>query len=404
MQKSMENLPIPAFYCCYLIRSTVRPGCLYCGSTPNLLRRIRQHNGITPGGAVYTGQDTLRPWEVTCIVQGFPSKIAALQFEWAWQNVHVTRHIHDDFRITKPKWRRTGKQRKDGEFMMKMIRPPLPMATRLKNLQILLRSKSFERWPLSLRFFAGDVYQEYTKHASKVIEQTRSGIAVILDENATPAPVKKKGVQTEGMPIIVPTIEQRPNPVELLDFGYSSLKAHLKKSKAVLDPASNPSCSVCKTAIVPERAMTLTCPHDQCSATSHLHCLSAEFLRQERNQEAIVPITGSCPNCNTHTSWDALAREASLRLRGQKEVEKMSKKPRKKKGDAVDAAIAMVEAKEDSDELDEEESKDMQRFVAEVSSMLELEEGTEKPSKKRRRRGSSLEVKDSDWDDVDVLD
>lgn len=82
VRQDMHLRPIPKFYCCYLLRSTVRRSSLYIGSTPDPYRRLAQHNGIFRGGAVRTSRNNLRPWQVACIVSGFPSNIAALQFEY----------------------------------------------------------------------------------------------------------------------------------------------------------------------------------------------------------------------------------------------------------------------------------------------------------------------------------
>jgi predicted GIY-YIG superfamily endonuclease len=75
----MELRPLPPFYAVYLLRSQRHPSSLYVGSTPNPRRRLAQHNGTSRGGALRTRRAA--PWDMVCLVQGFPSSVAALQFE-----------------------------------------------------------------------------------------------------------------------------------------------------------------------------------------------------------------------------------------------------------------------------------------------------------------------------------
>lgn len=69
-------------YICYVLKSTnsLYLNCTYNGSTNNLSRRLRQHNGEISGGAKATKGKG--PWEPYIIIKGFGTHREALSCEW----------------------------------------------------------------------------------------------------------------------------------------------------------------------------------------------------------------------------------------------------------------------------------------------------------------------------------
>lgn len=65
----------------YVLRSVTKPNMMYVGYTTNIVRRLRQHNGIIKGGGKYTSAN--RPWRLAALVP-VKSKSDALKLEyWA---------------------------------------------------------------------------------------------------------------------------------------------------------------------------------------------------------------------------------------------------------------------------------------------------------------------------------
>ncbi|PWY98464.1 hypothetical protein BCV70DRAFT_32359 [Testicularia cyperi] len=167
MPSSVASHTVPPFYACYFLRSLASPATTYIGSTPAPPRRKRQHNGDLTQGAWKTAR--ARPWEMECIVYGFSSKIAALQFEWAWSKPHLSRHLkflpselgvdNDNVEGTGvgqplfPSTSLTPGQTKWGRPKRRRPRPPSSPNSRILVMRALLRSEPFSGWGLKLAFF-----------------------------------------------------------------------------------------------------------------------------------------------------------------------------------------------------------------------------------------------------------
>jgi structure-specific endonuclease subunit SLX1 len=415
----MTAKPIPAFYCAYLLRSIPKPNSTpYVGSTPHILRRWKQHNGLVGGGAFRTARlaGSLRPWEVACIVYGFPSQVAALQFEWAWQHAHLSRHVTPADRLANPQLdsngRRAGKR--------------ATLSTKIADLHTLLHSKSFARWPLSLRFFSADAYQAWRLWDDRSVNTlSRRTIPIDLDIDETK---KRRKLQGNGKLSEETTIDIPP-ALERVDVNYSSMGAVLNKTTTLFETEKNCRCSVCRSSIKAQKHSIIICPHEDCSATSHLTCLAGHTsdLGQNHNRQ-IVPIDIKCPTCKRITPWIDLVKEMTLRTNGPSLAQKTLKQWKKKQLKAMEVAPAITEEPDPDDEEaatqnDQDDSWFFQEFDDQLDAPMynvvdnEFQDIDIEPERlsdidnlptsaqvQASARELPIVIPDSDWDNVEVLD
>ncbi|KAI1317040.1 hypothetical protein EDD11_009106 [Mortierella claussenii] len=175
--------PFVQFYCCYLLASTVprykTHG--YVGSTPDPIKRLRQHNGDLTQGAKKTTRK--RPWKMALLVHGFPTKVAALQFEWAWQypersrqfdkstlsaialasaSVPIPVSASHNVGVASPA--KSGRTRRPP-------RPPTLVAEKVRVVHTMMTRPSWVRWPLTVYIMDPILLQQWSN-----LEQERDNL------------------------------------------------------------------------------------------------------------------------------------------------------------------------------------------------------------------------------------
>ena len=222
----------------------------------------------------------------------------------------------------------------------------MDLTDKIASLHVLLRSKSFERWPLQVRFFSDEAFRVWQTWDWRVPHNIRPGIQVtFIPESQPEAPGDSIEAQTTHV----------PEAILALNVGYQPMKRYIEKTRSMLPIDPKRSCAVCRTDISQENVQVLICPTENCKAISHVMCLAKHFLHQEQNARSILPTHGRCPGCGTLTTWDSMVKELSLRLLGQDRIENLFKPARSKKpaGGAVDASVA-----EEPEEGDQETDVD----------------------------------------------
>jgi structure-specific endonuclease subunit SLX1 len=219
-----------------------------------------------------------------------------------------------------------------------------------------------------------------------------------------------------------PTSKKRKttNGIEALTVDYTDQKSYVEKGKDIVDFEREGSCAVCKNSLEHDAGIYTICPTPGCESVTHITCLSKHFLAGD--EEALVPIKGNCPSCKAELRWNDVVKELTLRMRGQKEVEKLLKAKRVRKTKASTASQAIADS---AAEEDDEEDEVMEDFLPGTQGIIAGDDwhiiddsaGSDAESiasnaslaktalyHASKSGGLGTVIEDSDWDDLEVLD
>ncbi|KAF8621551.1 hypothetical protein AX15_007720 [Amanita polypyramis BW_CC] len=259
----------PPFYACYLLKSVQSPKsqATYIGSTPNPPRRIRQHNGEISQGAWKTKHK--RPWVMQMIVHGFPSRLAALQFEWAWQHPYLSRHLRDQ----------------DGKPLFANSRKLKSLGWSIRTVRTMICNHPYNMWPLRVKLFTNEAVRHW--------EEAGKGAPLLPLPLGFTCQVELEGV--DGKSGLIGS--GRKGPIDITDAQFT--RALLEKHASLITSGTHLRCIICHQYL-----------DNYATASSHVPSYSGP----KNGNSIIIPRGGHCKACGSYTLWGDIIRGSSHRL------------------------------------------------------------------------------------------
>ena len=324
---------------CYCLRSldvSNHPHKTYIGFTTDPHRRLRQHNGILKSGGARRTKRAGRPWNFVLVLHGFPDKITALQFEWAWQHPdrsRVFRSVVGDAEAKKMQRRRGVRGKLD--ILRILLLYCEPFCTFDLNAHFLeqeyeemfrslLAEDGMGRCPTPLEVeveMKGRMEDLPTHMTCEVLQVEQMPFWTEREEARARNKAKKERLReqkkkkknTGNKEEKVAATADRFSDSEQDDLsslgGRSVDTADGAENDVEESPAapSLPRCHLCTSGFTSDE-LPVTCA--SCQIQTHVLCLADKFLEDCRAPPSVlVPIDGLCPSCNSHMIWDAIMDE-----------------------------------------------------------------------------------------------
>ncbi|KAJ3551569.1 hypothetical protein NM688_g4625 [Phlebia brevispora] len=262
-RSSLANHRFPPFYACYLLKSIKKP------------RATAQHNGEIAAGAWKTQRN--RPWVMQMIVHGFPSKLAALQFEWAWQHPYMSRHLRD-------------------EHGTALFVRNSSLKYRVQIVYSMISTHPYNAWPLHVKLFTREavkIWEAITTNKSSSRFKLPPGFACTIELEGVDG---RSGETGSG----------REAPIDITDVFLTFY------TPSSLNFLQNPL----EYALCPS-------PNLSCAAVTHLSCLANDFLaripsasHKVGTTSTLIPRGGECRSCHDYMLWGDVIKGCYRRLAG----------------------------------------------------------------------------------------
>jgi predicted GIY-YIG superfamily endonuclease len=314
-RKRLTGATKTKYYHTYLLHSAnpKNPHSVYVGFTVHPKRRLRQHNGEIKGGAWRTHRRG-RPWAMVVVVSGFPNKVLALQFEWAWQHPGRSRLLRK-YPVAKKLAKRRGPRAK------------------LETLSLLLTTAPFKQYGLRVHTMNDKIHSTLRTFLDAMAhDAVERNVDLVRCVDLDILPVYAASTTATRSASTGKTKENEDDENYILE---DSSDGH---QTIVCSAEDRQYCSICFDTLVGEKnedkdeeeeeetaddsRQSLVQQHHRqqmgeepasecnlCQSRSHLTCLAKMSLKEHATSAfQLIPTISCCPMCDVQSPWSQVVQ------------------------------------------------------------------------------------------------